>query len=91
MASDEVLRQWGQNIRNSRAQLKPNGDLRKSGADAEMTQAQLGALLDPPVRQSTVARWERGLMEPRRTYKAQLARVLYLDVSTLFPLTRSAA
>lgn len=56
-----------------------------------MTQAELGALFDPPVHQSTVARWEAGQMEPRRQHKAQLARILMTDVSMLFPLSRSAA
>jgi len=91
MASDELLRAWGENIRSQRALFTPDGTPRASGADPVMTQAQLGELLDPPVGQSTVARWEAGLMEPRRIYKAQLARVLVLDVRMLFPLTRSVA
>lgn len=90
MARDEILRQWGENIRTQRALLTPSGGLRMSGADREMTQADLGSLLSPPVGQSTVARWEHGLMEPRRSYKSQLAELLHLDVRMLFPLTRSA-
>lgn len=48
-----------------------------------MTQAELGELLEPVVTQGTVARWERGQMEPRRHYKAQLDRVLHAN-GTLF-------
>jgi DNA-binding XRE family transcriptional regulator len=89
-AGDDALRVWGENIRNQRLVLRPDGAPRRSGADAVMTQADLGSLLDPPVRQSTVHRWETGAMEPRRRYKVQLARALHLDVRTLFPLLRAA-
>lgn len=51
-----------------------------------MTQEQLGALLDPPVDQSTVARWENGDMEPRRQYKAQLSYLFHTDGQFLFPM-----
>lgn len=56
-----------------------------------MGQADLGALMMPPVTQATVSRWEAGLMEPRRQYKPQLAKALGVDVSTLFPMTRVVA
>lgn len=56
-----------------------------------MTQAQLGELLDPPVHQTTVARWEAGDMEPRRQYKRQLAHVLHTDIRLLFPLVGAAS
>lgn len=87
---DEVLRSWGENIRNHRQALRPDGVPRVSGADAVMTQVDLGKLLEPPVQQSTVHRWETGSMEPRRRYKVQLARVLHVDVRVLFPLVRAA-
>lgn len=75
---DETLRLWGTNIRNSRRGLGFN-------------QTQLAEMLDPPVTQGTIARWERGQMEPRRHHKAQLASILQCDVRLLFPLTRGAA
>lgn len=78
MAEDETLRRWGSNIEKFR---KAHG----------WTPSGLGALLDPPVAQSTINRWENGRMEPRRHYKAQLASVFGTDVEILFPLTRSAA
>lgn len=55
-----------------------------------MTQLELGELLDPPVAQSTVARWERGQMEPRRHYKAQLARILHADARILFQVKEAS-
>lgn len=88
---DETLRLWGRSITTHRSLLKPDGTPRTSGADPEMGQADLGALLDPPVTQATVSRWESGHMEPRRQFKAQLARIFGVDVTTLFPLTREAA
>ena len=51
-----------------------------------MTQEQLGALMDPPVDQSTVARWENGDIEPRRHYKAQLSSLFHTDGQFLFPM-----
>jgi DNA-binding XRE family transcriptional regulator len=87
----EELRTWGDNIRAHRKLRGPDGQPRRSGADATMSQAHLGELVDPPVAQSTVQRWEKGLIEPRRHYKVQLARILGVDVAQLFPLTRGAA
>lgn len=87
---DEALRTWGENIRDHRKVLRPDGVPRLSGADAVMTQEDLGKLLEPPVQQSTVHRWESGVMEPRRRYKVQLAKVLHVDVRVLFPLVRAA-
>lgn len=75
---DETLRIWGQHIALRRKLLG-------------LTQAELGEAMEPPVRQSTVARWESGAMEPRRQYKAQLAAVLKADVRMLFPMTAGAA
>lgn len=90
MAQDETLRLWGQSIKGLREILNPEG-MPRTGDDPAMSQKALGEKLDPPVGQSTVARWESGLMEPRRHYKAQLARALHTDVRVLFPMTRSAA
>lgn len=86
---DESLRAWGQNIKLLREALNGDGEPRR-GDDSAMTQAELGDLLDPPVSQSTVARWEAGQMEPRRRYKSQLARALRTDVRVLFPLVSGA-
>lgn len=87
---DEVLRIWGSNIKGRRNLLAPDGSLRATADAPRMSQADLGHLLDPPVAQSTIARWERGLMEPRRHYKAQIANVLMSDVSMIFPMTRAS-
>lgn len=88
--ADEELRQWGENIQIRRIALNADGALR-IGDQESMTQAQLGALMNPPVHQSTIARWEAGLIEPRRHFKAQLATVLMTDVRMLFPMTRVAS
>lgn len=87
---DETLRLWGHNIAAFRITRQPDGSLRPSEDAPQMGQADLGALLTPPVTQATVSRWEAGRMEPRRIYKPQLARILGVDVSTLFPMTREA-
>lgn len=90
---DETLRQWGENIRIFREQHDAHGDPippRLRGKTPSLTQAQLGQFLDPAVDQSTVARWERGMFEPRRRYKAQLAAVLHTDVRVLFAMTSAA-
>jgi DNA-binding transcriptional regulator YiaG len=90
MARDEALILWGRNIAAQRKLHTPAGNLRQSGADPTMSQADLAAALIPPVAQSTVARWEAGRIEPRRHYKVQLATILHCDVAMLFPLTRAA-
>lgn len=89
--ADELLVQWGKNIALTRELRTPDGGLRRVKAMAGMSQEDLGLALDPPVRQATVSRWERGLMEPGRKYKIQIASVLSVDASSLFPLTRVAA
>jgi DNA-binding XRE family transcriptional regulator len=87
---DDLLRKWGQNIRRQRTLRNSEGEIRHSNAEEPMSQAELGALLDPPVTQATVSRWEEGKMEPRLAYKIQIAQVLGDDASTLFPLPATA-
>lgn len=81
---DPLLEVWGTAIRVLRRSVNTDGD---PLADDEepMTQEQLGAELDPPVRQSTVARWESGLREPRRRYRKQLADFFELPQDWMFP------
>lgn len=88
---DETLRLWGENIRVRRLMLDSEGQPRTSSDDEPLTQHGLGDMLSPPVSQATVARWERGLMEPRRHYKAQLAHFLLTDARLLFPMTSGVA
>lgn len=87
---DETLRLWGRNILSAREAHRPDGMPKANSGDGEpcLTQAGLGQLLDPPVTQVTVARWEAGLREPRRHHKAQLAAVLHRDYFQLFPAVR---
>lgn len=75
-AMDEVRREWGKNIRRSRQAMG-------------LTQTQLAELVG--VRQSSVAKWERGINTPRDHQKVAIASALHIDVRMLFPLTRSAA
>lgn len=83
---DATLARWGETLRDLREAHGRDGELRRSDEVPSMTQQELGELLEPRVAQSTVARWERGLMEPRRHYKAQLARVLHDTTGALFSL-----
>lgn len=52
-----------------------------------MSQYQLAELVG--VQQSAVAKWERGVAEPRMAHKQMLAAVLHQDVFMLFPLSRA--
>jgi len=52
-----------------------------------MSQARLAELVG--VQQSAVAKWERGITEPRMAHKQMLAAVLHQDVFMLFPLSRA--
>lgn len=88
---DITLSRWGKNIETTRQLRRPDGSLRKSNAQPAMSQADLGALLDPPVTQATVSRWESGIMEPRRHYKAQVAAALGVDPLALFPIMAVAS
>lgn len=73
---DETLRLWGANLTRFR---KFYG----------WTQDKVAEELD--VDQSTIARWEAGLIEPRRHMKIRLAELYSTDVAILFPLTRRVA
>jgi DNA-binding XRE family transcriptional regulator len=84
--ADEVLAKWGRNIGRRRELFQPDGTHRTHGAQPKMQRKDLGALMNPPVRESTVFRWEKGTAEPRLDYKLQLARVLEADPELLFPL-----
>lgn len=75
-AGDERQREWGRNVRIGRQALG-------------MTQAHFGALIG--VRQSTVTRWEHGLLAPRDDMKIRIADALHQDVRQLFPLLRKAS
>lgn len=86
---DPLLAEWGRQIRCRREALNADGRLRHQN-DPAMTQERLGALMDPPVDQSTVARWENGDIEPRRHYKAQLSDLFHTDGQFLFPMKASA-
>lgn len=72
---NERLRTWGANIKRCRLTLG-------------MTQEQLADLVD--VNQSSVQRWEGGLVAPKDDAKIALADALHQDVRMLFPLYRQA-
>ncbi len=69
---DPVLVKWGSDMRDRRRRL------------LGISQAEFATRLDPPVDQSTVARWEAGVMEPRRHYKPQIAELLHAAPEVLF-------
>lgn len=73
---DEITRLWGANLKRWRTAL---------GHSQETVAHTL------KVSQSTIARWENGLAEPRRVHKVSLAEFYGTDVAILFPLTRGAA
>jgi transcriptional regulator with XRE-family HTH domain len=74
--TDELRRLYGSNIQDGRTTLG-------------LRQEDLATVLR--VRQSTVSRWERGLIVPRDAMKVRIAQVLHQEVRQLFPLTRAAA
>jgi transcriptional regulator with XRE-family HTH domain len=84
--AEQMLKAWGRNIASTRRLRNQHGDLRRNAADPGLTQEGLGEMLEPPVKQATVSRWESGKMEPRAIYKAQLAAVLGVPADQLFPL-----
>lgn len=87
----DLLRTWGKNIERHRLLRNDEGEIRRNNLEDPMSQAELGALLDPPVTQATVSRWEDGKMEPRLLYKIQIAQVLGVDAGTLFALPAAVA
>ena len=69
-----TLRVWGRNISHARN-------------EAGLTQEELGAMFVPVlVHQSTVARWEKGRIEPSLDHKLALAGHLNRPAALLFPL-----
>lgn len=72
----ERLRQWGVNVRAART-IKG------------LSQQDLANLVG--VRQSSIARWETGVVGPSDNHKIALARALGQDVRMLFPLFAEAA
>jgi transcriptional regulator with XRE-family HTH domain len=54
--------------------------LRVARQRRQLTQEQVGRLLDPPLNHSVVSRYEAGLRVPPATL-VQLARVLHLDLA----------
>lgn len=68
-----ALRSWGANIARLRHQ-------------ADHTQETFGLLFDPPIHQSTVARWESGAIEPALGRKLEIAAHLGQPASAIFPL-----
>ncbi len=68
-----ALRLWGANISRLRTQ-------------ADYTQESFGSLFDPPVHQSTVARWENGSIEPSLSRKLQIASHLRQPAAVVFPM-----
>lgn len=73
---EEVLRQWGRNIKAGRKVLG-------------MTQHELADAVG--VRPASVCRWEAGSVAITDAHKVKVATVLHQDVSQLFPLMRVAA
>ncbi len=69
---------WGGTIK----QLRLKQDLR---------QTEFAQLFDPPVSQSTVARWERGAAEPSIRHKLEMGRIFGMPTGVLFPLMDAAA
>jgi hypothetical protein len=72
---NDDLADWGLILFRFRRRLNGDGDPIQPGDD-HMTQEELGQLLDPPVTQGTVAKWEAGLAEPRRRYREQLGQII---------------
>ncbi len=71
-------RRWGKAIASARTK-------------AGWNQSEFGLMFDPPVSQSTVARWETGAAEPRIKHRLEIARLFGTDASLLFPYVDVAA
>lgn len=81
--TDELLRQWGSNIRIFRRVR----DLREGLSDEVGKKAMAAAL---EVSLATISRWENGRMAPRDDRKVEIAEYLDVDVRALFPLVRAS-
>lgn len=73
---NELLRQWGFNVKAGREAL-------------QMTQYDLAEAVG--VRTASVSRWESGKVGPKDAHKLAIATALHQDVRQLFPLVRVAA
>ncbi|MEA5599003.1 pentapeptide repeat-containing protein [Rivularia sp. UHCC 0363] len=56
-------------------------DIRKK---INLSQREFGKLFDPPVKQQSVASWERGLTVPDRKYWSKLAELLDMEVGRFY-------
>lgn len=72
---EEVLREWGRNIKAGREALG-------------LKQYELARLLD--VSQASLCRWETGQNCPTDAHKLRIATALHQDVRQLFPLMRAS-
>lgn len=75
LVTEEFRIIWGENIKLYRGKLK-------------LTQRGLGAACSPPVRASSVNRWEKGKTNISDSHKIAVAEALGVDVRVLFPLAR---
>lgn len=82
--SDELLRQWGRNIRLFRQAHDKLKDIPETDGMRAMAE-----YLE--VSAATVSRWETGRMSPRDNHKVDIAEYLGVDVRALFPLVRVSA
>lgn len=82
--SDELLRQWGRNIRLFRLARDAQENV-PTGTGMRLMAEHL------EVSAATVSRWETGRMAPRDDHKVEIADYLEVDVRSLFPLVRAAS
>lgn len=78
-----LRRKWGRNISRRRVAFNPLAEPRGPNEPA-MSQCDLAEHMG--TNQSTVSRWEAGLVEPTLERKLELAALLRTDVEILFPL-----
>lgn len=82
--SDELLRQWGINVRT----FRQVHDRREAIAEGDGMRSMAEYL---EVSAATVSRWETGKMAPTDDHKVEIADYLGVDVRSLFPLVRVAS
>lgn len=75
----------------TRIRLRYGKRIREFRQMRHLTQAQLGAKLDPPVTGAAVGYWETGKFAPRDHIQAQIAKALDTTWSALFALDGEAA